>query len=265
MTGRLSTAPAVALLGALLALAAGCQGQQGQAGGSRQAASSTTAATTTTTTSPAPAPPAPAPAAAAAATAAPAPAAATAAAPTAAAAPAAGADGVSADSTARLAGAEWALRQEAIKNDPDGQWAAKATSSTSYNNAQGDASWSAMQATGAPNVDHYGDDGHAWAPSMPDAGIEWLDLNYARPVHATGVRVRESCGSGAVIRLEFFDEQGKAHQIWQGLDPTKELNYLEISFPRTDYKTNRVKVTLATNTIPGWNEIDAVQLLGKEP
>jgi hypothetical protein len=27
---------------------------------------------------------------------------------------------------------------------------------------------------------------------------------------------------------------------------------------------SRVKVTLATNTIPGWNEIDAVQLVGKE-
>jgi hypothetical protein len=264
MTVRLSTAPAVILLGVLPALAAGCQGQQGQAGGSGKAASTTTTATTATTTSPAPAAPAAAPAPAAGTTAAPPPAAGTtAAAPPVPAAP--GAEGVSADSTARLAGAEWALRQEAIKNDPDGQWAVKAASSSSYNNAQGDASWSAMQATGAPNVDHYGDDGHAWAPSMPDAGIEWLDLNYARPVHATGVRVRESCGSGAVIRLELFDEQGKAHQIWQGLDPTKELNYLEISFPRTDYKTNRVKVTLATNTIPGWNEIDAVQLLGKEP
>ncbi|MGZ6987451.1 MAG: hypothetical protein ACXVH0_00665 [Thermoanaerobaculia bacterium] len=28
--------------------------------------------------------------------------------------------------------------------------------------------------------------------------------------------------------------------------------------------TDRVKVTLATNVIPGWNEIDAVQLVGKD-
>jgi hypothetical protein len=170
-----------------------------------------------------------------------------------------------AETTARLNGAAWALRQDAIKNDPDGQWAASATSSTSYNNAEGTAAWSAMQATGAPDVVTYGDDGKSWAPSTQDAGIEWLDLKYAKPVHATAVRIRESCGSGAVIKVELLDPTGTARTIWQGLDPTKELNFLELSFPVTGYLTDRVKVTLATNTIPGWNEIDAVQLVGKAP
>jgi hypothetical protein len=179
--------------------------------------------------------------------------------------PAASASEALAESTARLNGAAWALRQDAIKSDPDGQWAVSATASTSYNNAQGTADWSAMQAAGAPNVTKYGDDAKAWAPSTQDAGIEWLDLKYTKPVHATAVRVRESCGSGAVIKVELYDPTGTARTIWEGLDPTKELNYLELSFPATAYLTNRVKVTLATNTIPGWNEIDAVQLVGKAP
>lgn len=178
--------------------------------------------------------------------------------------PAAAAGGSTAETTAKMAAAEWALKQDDIKNDPDGQWAIQATASSTYNDAQGPASWSANQVTGKPDVDKYGDDGHAWAPKTQDGGIEWLDLKYPKPVHATEVRVRESCGSGAVIRVELFDDQGHPHVAWAGNDPTTELNYLIVKLPKTEYKTDRVKVTLATNVVLGWNEIDAVQLVGKE-
>ena len=78
------------------------------------------------------------------------------------------------------------------------------------------------------------------------------------------MRIRESFGSGAVIKVELFDEQGAAHAVWAGNDPTTNLNYLLVKFEKSAYRTNRVKVTLATNVIPGWNEIDAAQLVGKE-
>jgi hypothetical protein len=181
-----------------------------------------------------------------------------------AAAPGSADDGVSAETTAKMAAAEWALKQDEIKRDPKGQWAIQATASSTFNDAQGIAGWSANQATGAPNVDNYGDDGAAWTSKTPDGGIEWLDLKYPRPVHATEVRVRESCGSGAVIKIEVYDEQGEAHAIWQGNDPTTELNYLMVKFPKTTFKTDRVKITLATNVVPGWDEIDAVQLVGTD-
>jgi hypothetical protein len=170
--------------------------------------------------------------------------------------------GSSADTTAKLAAADWAIKQDEIKKDPNGQWAIQAAASSTYNDAQNNDGWSANQATGAPNVDKYGDDGAAWTSKTPDGGIEWLDLKYAKPVHATEVRVRESCGSGAVIKIEIYDEVGMAHTVWQGADPTTELNYFMVKFPKTTFKTDRVKITLATNIVPGWNEIDAVQLVG---
>jgi hypothetical protein len=176
----------------------------------------------------------------------------------------AGLGGAGAETTAKMAGAEWALKQDAIKSDPDGQWAIQAKASSSYNDAQGAAAWSANQATGAPNVEKYGDDGRAWAPKTPDGGIEWLELTFPKPIFATEARIRESCGSGAVIRVELFDEKGTPHVVWAGNDPTKDLNYLLLKFAKTAYKTDRIKVTLATNVVPGWNEIDAVQLVGKE-
>lgn len=170
----------------------------------------------------------------------------------------------SAETTAKMAAADWALKQNEIKSDPNGQWAIQATASSTYNDAEGTASWSANQATGAPNVEKYADDGAAWTSKTPDGGIEWLDLKFPKPVHATEVRVRESFGSGAVIKVEVYDEQGAAHAVWQGNDSTTDLNYLMVKFPKTTFRTDRVKVTLATNVVPGWNEIDAVQLVGTE-
>lgn len=161
-------------------------------------------------------------------------------------------------------GVEWALKQDEIKNDPAGQWAASATASSTYSDATGQARFSAWQATGAPNVDQEGDNGNAWASKTPDAGIEWINVGFTKPVAATGLRIRESAGAGAVVKIELIDTQGTAHPLWTGKDPTKGLNYLMLTFPKTEFKVDHVKITLATNLVPGWNEIDAVQLLGSD-
>jgi hypothetical protein len=161
-------------------------------------------------------------------------------------------------------GVEWALKQDEIKNDPAGQWADSATASSAYNDASGQDRFSAWQATGAPNVDQEGDNGNAWASKTPDAGIEWIKLSFARPVAATGLRIRENAGAGAVIKVDLLDTDGNQHPLWSGKDPTKGINYLMLTFPKTGYKVKGVKITLATNLVPGYNEIDAVQLLGSD-
>jgi hypothetical protein len=159
---------------------------------------------------------------------------------------------------------EWALKQDEIKSDPNGQWAKDAKASSTFNDATGSASYAASQATGEPNVQVYSTTPQAWSSKTADAGIEWLELTFAKPVQATAVRVRESSGSGAVIKIDVFDEKGAGHTVWSGTDSTKDLNYLVAEFPKTTFKTNRVKLTLATNVVSGWNQIDAVQLVGTD-
>lgn len=159
---------------------------------------------------------------------------------------------------------EWALKQDEIKNDPNGQWATQAAASSTFNDAKGTASYSANQATGEPNVQVYSTTPQAWSAKTPDSGIEWLELTFAKPVYATAVRVRESSGSGALIKIEVFDDKGASHTVWNGTDSTRDLNYLIADFPKTTFKTNRVKLTLATNVVSGWNQIDAVQLVGTQ-
>ena len=44
-------------------------------------------------------------------------------------------------------------------------------------------------------------------------------------------------------------------------EPNK-IKYFIANFEKTAYKTKVTKITIATNSVPGWNEIDAVQLVG---
>ncbi len=171
--------------------------------------------------------------------------------------------GLTVETTSGLKGADWAMKQDAISNDANGQWAVTASASSAYNDASGHDDNSAFQATGAPNVQTEGDNGNAWTPKEPDAGLEWLDLVYSKPVFAND-RIRESAGAGVVAKVDFYDEQGQPHTLWTGTDPTTGLNYFMLNLPKTAFKTNHLRLTLATNVISGYNEIDAVQLVGTE-
>lgn len=161
----------------------------------------------------------------------------------------------------------FALAEQKIAEDPLGQWAVSATASSTYNQAKEQASYSAWQATGAPNCERYGDNGSSWATADADAGIEWIALEFAKPVHALGLRVRQNYAPGAIIKLELIDDAGASHTLWEGLDetsyPSNQIAWFERSTERTPYLVKGAKITLATNAVPGWNEIDAVQLLGE--
>lgn len=147
----------------------------------------------------------------------------------------------------------------AILADVNGQWATSATASSQY----GSDSWSAKQATGVPDVDTYGDNAKAWAPEEKNKGTETLEVTFTKAVYASGVRVRENLGSGAVTKLELKDIDGKYYTIWEGTDTTEGLDYLQAAVEKTTYKVNGVKVTLDTTKSPtDWTEIDAVQLVG---
>jgi hypothetical protein len=162
-----------------------------------------------------------------------------------------------------------ALDEQKILDDPNGQWAVDANASSTYASDETDknAGWSPNKMTGKPDVDNYGDNGDAWAPKQSDKGIEWVKLTFPKAVNATDIKIRQSYGPGAIIKVELIDDRGKSHAIWEGVDKTKyepdKIRYFISSFDKTAYKTKTVKITLATNTVQGWNEIDAVQLVGE--
>jgi len=146
--------------------------------------------------------------------------------------------------------------------DTNGQWAATATASSEYRTS-GD--YSASRATGAPDVTRYGDSLNAWASRLADSGPEWLELTYSNSVVATAVRVRQVLNPGAIHRIELFDAAGTSSTVFSGVDtnpyPSNQIAWFMVNFAPTAQPVNRVRVSLDSARVKGWNEIDAVQLV----
>jgi hypothetical protein len=162
------------------------------------------------------------------------------------------------------------LNEQHILDDPNGQWATTARASSTYAQSSDlKAGYSAWQATGAPNVDRYSDSPVAWASKSGDASApDWLEVGFATPVHATSIRVRQTAAPGAISRIELIDDLDVAHIIWEGIDETPyakdTIGWLVRDVPKTSYLVKGARITLETARVWGWNEIDAIQLVGEK-
>jgi beta-lactamase regulating signal transducer with metallopeptidase domain/biopolymer transport protein ExbD len=157
----------------------------------------------------------------------------------------------------------------------------------------GTPNWHPRQATGAPNVPTAGDDGRAWASSSQDGQQEWLELTYDPPVEASLLLVYESFQPGALVEVQvateglggeprMTDSIGPAGQrllgvdidvvktvlpfksVWKGRDSVQIENgkgVAAIPVPAGTGKICRVRLTLDSPAVAGWNELDAVGLL----
>lgn len=120
------------------------------------------------------------------------------------------------------------------------------------------------QATGAPNAQANRDDHKAWATALPDAGPEWLEVGFGKPMRATSIRIHENHAAGAVKQVVAIDTRGRRHTLFQGNDPTRQSGVFVVPMRPTEFKIRRVRIVLDTTRIPSWNEIDAVQLIGPD-
>jgi hypothetical protein len=128
--------------------------------------------------------------------------------------------------------------------------------------------WSPEQATGEPDTPQAGDYPTAWASLTRDDQDEWLMLEYAEPVVPTEVRVHETYNPGALNKVSVFTEEGREVVLWTGEDPTpvgndKGVSKTALRPGALRFRTKRVKLYLASRAVPGWNEIDAVALVGR--
>ena len=124
--------------------------------------------------------------------------------------------------------------------------------------------WGPEQAAGEPDTHQAGDISTAWAPLEQDAGEEWLKLDYENTVDIAEIRVRETHNPGAVSKVTALLANGTEVTLWEGVEPKAEAP-VEMSFtvPST-VNAKTVKVYLDTKRVPGWNEIDAVELIGRD-
>jgi hypothetical protein len=142
------------------------------------------------------------------------------------------------------------------------QWAASATASSEY----GTVSWTAKQATGEPDVPDCGDNSLAWAPFNDDT-LEWIELTYDIPVVPSEINIYQSYNPSQVVEVDVISTSGTTYTVWQG--DAEALSYcpdvMSITIDLQETVTiNKVVVVIDQSILGlGWNEIDAVELVGK--
>lgn len=139
-----------------------------------------------------------------------------------------------------------------------------ANSVIQFSSQWGVPQWSAEQVLGIPNVATYSDDANAWASSSKNGTIETLTLGFGIPVHASGVTIRETLGNGFVTKIEVLSADNKYSQVWNGID-TATANVVAdftANFSPTPFLVKGVRLTINTDHVEGWEEIDSVALIG---
>ncbi|MEZ6047752.1 MAG: hypothetical protein R3C11_19675 [Planctomycetaceae bacterium] len=152
--------------------------------------------------------------------------------------------------------------------------------------------WDIKQATGAPDTFRYGDQRSAWASYTQDGEPEWLTLSYEPAVqNPRMILIFETFNPGAITQVSAIPPQkifsqysfirsgagqtNKATPVY----PTMNINEEEAvvwsgeveklpaeinvkSIPlNVKYPIDRVKLTIASDEVKGWNEIDAVGIV----
>ena len=94
--------------------------------------------------------------------------------------------------------------------------------------------------------------------------MEWLELAYNGPVHATEIRVYQTFGRGAVSRITLIDVEGNTQVAWEGEDVTAPCpGVLVARIEPTVAKVATVRIDLDESRMGFWNQIDAVELVGE--
>ncbi len=139
------------------------------------------------------------------------------------------------------------------------QWAATATATSQWATTNRQA-W---QATGVADVSGCRSATQAWRPSGGGPEPESITLHYDVPVHATGVRIHQTNLQGFVTQVDLITEGGEVLEaVWADVDETLCGEWLEPAWPATEELITGVVVHTA---VDGYEEIDAVQLVGTTP
>ena len=128
----------------------------------------------------------------------------------------------------------------------------------------GGPSWSPGRASGPPDTANAGDYPTAWASQAPDGGPEWLQLKYPKSVEISEINIHETYNPGALAKVSAIMPDGSEKVIWKGVeDPDDGVIERAVKVPK-GIRSDQIRIELDTSRVPGWNEIDAVELVGTD-
>jgi len=142
------------------------------------------------------------------------------------------------------------------------QWSINAEASSEFASPE----WGAEQVVGKPDAPGCGDYQFAWASAASDS-IATLEVSFSASVYPLEIVIHESYNPDQVVKVEVFDpETGGYYAVLQKnpVQVDRPCPYqLIIPVEGIGFKTNLVRITVDQSQLGlGWNEIDAVQLIG---
>lgn len=140
------------------------------------------------------------------------------------------------------------------------QWASSATASSEYDNPN----WSADQATGAPDVDSCSDNQMAWASESP-TGVDWIELSYDKLVTVSEINIHHTFSPNQVTEVLLIDDYGANISVYRGKpENISECPFVQNIQVEKPILAQKVKISIdQSKGSTSWNEIDAVELVGK--
>jgi hypothetical protein len=143
------------------------------------------------------------------------------------------------------------------------QWAIEAEASSEYASPE----WSAMQATGAPDTNRCGDYQTAWASAGSDS-IVWLELKFPVAVHVTAINILQTFNPNQVVKVELIGPFDRSFEIFNqsAVQVDQPCPFtLPIPVEKTEGRFDTVRITVNQSVLGlGWNQIDAVELVGEK-
>ena len=125
--------------------------------------------------------------------------------------------------------------------------------------------WGPEQAAGEPDTMTAGDQRSAWAPAVADGGVEWLEAEFENAADLARIVVRQTCNPGCIVKVTAITDTGAEVPVWAGADPSAGQSLADTPFAVPGgINAKRVKVYLDTAKVAGWEEIDALQIVGRD-
>lgn len=139
-------------------------------------------------------------------------------------------------------------------------WASKVISYSSQLDLN---SYSAKQVLGPPSrLPNFGDCGCAWSPALSENFFEeYIRVGFEKKIHVTQIVINESFNAGAIKAIYLFDQYNIPHLVYERAPESAKWtlgNVFSVNITPTDFATNDLKLVMDTESIDGFNQIDAI-------
>jgi len=139
-------------------------------------------------------------------------------------------------------------------------WASKVIS---YSTQLDLTSYSAKQVLGPPSrLPSFGDCGCAWSPSMSENYFEeYIRVGFEKRIRVSQIVINESFNAGSIKAIYLYDQYNIAHLVYERNDSDRKWvlgRVFSLNIATTNFTTNDLKLVLDTESIDGYNQIDAI-------